>query len=296
MLEDDLRAVFFDEEPFKHLWQRLPWIFGWTNTLSVDRRLALEIGGYDEDMRGWAWDDIEFAYRLFLACGEGSNAFTVDRKAISYHLPHYRETSRRYGTHASNLPYVRAKHRVVGFELMENNSYKNTILKLHYYELALSALHRTSLDVVPAVVVEQFASQANGSVLCVGQLPDSARFALAATTFDTFAPNSTSNHRYLGLKTHLADQTFDVALVSDIWRAIVWSDFPFFVEEMLRLAPVVCLTYSMSLRRSELPAGISLIDDLGYVADAVAPYLDVQIQELGGGEHRAAILTRRPDA
>jgi glycosyltransferase involved in cell wall biosynthesis len=62
----------------------MPWQVFWTNNVSLPRRLALDIGGFDEEFTGWGIEDIEFAYRLF-QCGV---VFTLSRKAWGVHYPH----------------------------------------------------------------------------------------------------------------------------------------------------------------------------------------------------------------
>jgi GT2 family glycosyltransferase len=42
----------------------MPWLLAIAGGLSVPRRAALEVGGFDERVRGWGCDDPELAYRL----------------------------------------------------------------------------------------------------------------------------------------------------------------------------------------------------------------------------------------
>jgi len=61
-----------------------PWAIAWTCALSVARRTAHEIGGFDESFIGWGGEDIDFGFRLRQA---GSPFRTMGDGAV-IHWPH----------------------------------------------------------------------------------------------------------------------------------------------------------------------------------------------------------------
>ncbi len=64
----------------------LPYAMAATANMSVNRRLALEVGLFDEGFRGWGFEDHEFQYRLHVA-GAISQ---ISREAENHHQLHPR--------------------------------------------------------------------------------------------------------------------------------------------------------------------------------------------------------------
>jgi glycosyltransferase involved in cell wall biosynthesis len=62
----------------------VPWLFFWTGNVSMLRELAIELGGFDEQFRGWGCEDNDLGYRLFR---EGAE-FSWLPAAWGVHCPH----------------------------------------------------------------------------------------------------------------------------------------------------------------------------------------------------------------
>jgi glycosyltransferase involved in cell wall biosynthesis len=62
----------------------VPWLFLWTGNVSMSRELAVELGGFDEQFRGWGCEDNDLGYRLF---HEGAE-FSWLPAAWGVHYPH----------------------------------------------------------------------------------------------------------------------------------------------------------------------------------------------------------------
>lgn len=62
------------------------WYLAASNALSVERRFVERIGGWDEEYQGWGEEDMDFAYRLYLA--GLSFVFPEPRWLYAVHLNH----------------------------------------------------------------------------------------------------------------------------------------------------------------------------------------------------------------
>lgn len=64
----------------------LRWMLMWGANVSVPRASFLGVGGFDPQMRGWGWDDMELAYRL----ADAGVALDYSPEAWAVHYPHPR--------------------------------------------------------------------------------------------------------------------------------------------------------------------------------------------------------------
>lgn len=42
----------------------MPWYFGWTTNLSLPREAYFSVGGFDLELKGWGFEDVDLCYRL----------------------------------------------------------------------------------------------------------------------------------------------------------------------------------------------------------------------------------------
>ncbi|MDM4784669.1 galactosyltransferase-related protein [Micromonospora sp. b486] len=68
-------------------------MLGLTHNASVDHESFRRVGGFDEAMVKWGFEDLDFFYRVFHLHGAPPELFRLDADALSYHLPHFRKTS-----------------------------------------------------------------------------------------------------------------------------------------------------------------------------------------------------------
>lgn len=95
----------------------LPYQYITTANLSVRRAIALEVGGFDENMRHYGGEDMEFGFRVLFA---DRGVFRFEPRALSYHqhrsfkktLPLLREYGREV------LPYLETKHPEMRLKLV----------------------------------------------------------------------------------------------------------------------------------------------------------------------------------
>ncbi len=80
--------------------ENVPFNFFYTSNVSISRNLFLKTGGFDEDFRGAAWEDIEFAYRS----AKLGLRIVYDRQATAEHL------------HPTNVFSFLRRQKIVGEE------------------------------------------------------------------------------------------------------------------------------------------------------------------------------------
>lgn len=59
----------------------------WTCHVSVERKMFMDVGGFDESFNSWGGEDVDLGIRLFKAGTE----FYMDRELCSFHWPHPEE-------------------------------------------------------------------------------------------------------------------------------------------------------------------------------------------------------------
>ena len=78
-----------------------------TGNCSFPRELGIEIGGFDEAMKGWGLEDQEFGYRLWKT---GRHRFIRLPDALALHIEHPRDLWAEWRSHWRNRRYMLAKH------------------------------------------------------------------------------------------------------------------------------------------------------------------------------------------
>jgi hypothetical protein len=117
-----------------------------TANLSVRRDVALSIDGFDEEMRHYGGEDMEFAYRILFA---DRGVFKYEPRALSYHQHRsFKDTlplMREYG--AEVLPYLEAKHPEMRLKLVsrfvKNPAYKEDHFGLKVAQICTSIALRS---------------------------------------------------------------------------------------------------------------------------------------------------------
>jgi glycosyltransferase involved in cell wall biosynthesis len=93
-----------------------PWMLVWGANMSMRRDAFLAAGGFDSDMSGWGWDDLELAYRL---CRAGLHV-SYGPDAWAVHYPHPRAPlERRMSSARENWLRAYLRHREPALETWE---------------------------------------------------------------------------------------------------------------------------------------------------------------------------------
>ncbi|PYG87852.1 glycosyltransferase involved in cell wall biosynthesis [Ruminiclostridium sufflavum DSM 19573] len=81
------------------------WIVFYTGNVSLERESLLKAGLFDENFKGWGYEDLELGYRLY----KQKIKFVKSHAAVSYHLTHEISVSNMLEEALKNLKYFSKK-------------------------------------------------------------------------------------------------------------------------------------------------------------------------------------------
>lgn len=76
-----------------------------TGNVSIDRSLMTEINGFDEDFKGWGYEDTDVGYRL----AQKNVPYTQDNSIVCYHLLHPHVKAQKSKEELMNLKHLKSK-------------------------------------------------------------------------------------------------------------------------------------------------------------------------------------------
>lgn len=85
----------------------LKWLLPLTGNISLNRMDILEIGGFNENFKGWGHEDIELGYRL----QKHGLSFKKEFSLVNYHLVHGGNQHQKLDESIINLKYFLTEHR-----------------------------------------------------------------------------------------------------------------------------------------------------------------------------------------
>src|SRR6185437_4545600 len=133
----------------------IPWFYGWTANLSMPREAYLAAGGFDLELKGWGFEDVDLCYRLS-RCGL-KFSFVDDGWGIELPQPR-KPMQERLGTHLQNMLQCYSKYRSLALEAL--------ILRQTLLQQAAKTYRTLPTKVSPATIHDQmreeFARQAEG--------------------------------------------------------------------------------------------------------------------------------------
>lgn len=121
---------------FNEKYIAIPWVPSTFSCTIVDKETVIKAGGFDEGFKGWGFEDLELAYRIWLM--NPSISFSISDNFRSYHI---------YHTHSKNLIEQRRKN--YQYFLNKHNKYsvalyeqfcKNIIDVCTYNQMVISNL------------------------------------------------------------------------------------------------------------------------------------------------------------
>lgn len=242
-----------------------PWSLVWTCALSLPRRLALEIGGYDESFIGWGGEDIDFGFRLQQA---GSSLRTMGG-VTALHWPH--EPLERNAS--PQTPKFHNKHRTLETELLSClDSYR-----ANHFALRLRNLVLNGMMVAPPMSFLTHLSevQRNGTPNLLVGLPNAN---LLTNTSHVFVHNTRAElqlprheplvevRRSIGIETGYENKHFHSAIISDLVGFLPAPLRPVVLSEAARISKEIFLIHGRELERLEkcrLP-GVTTAELLGW--------------------------------
>jgi glycosyltransferase involved in cell wall biosynthesis len=216
----DERHAYLEEMDFDLSRYLLPWPLFLSLNFSVLAADFWAVGGFDEEFRGWGFEDLELAYRLFWH----GLSFRMSREAWAVEWPHERDAAKNMQESAVNLQRFRRKHRDPSVEIFRYAG-KNTSMwasDRYYRELAAWRDQVRGMDAETelAEAARRFPPGNRIVVVgCGGRVPAS----LAGATLMDFdedllrqalsAGRNTGLHA-IGLWTPLPDQSVDTVIIT----------------------------------------------------------------------------------
>ncbi|WP_434444014.1 glycosyltransferase family 2 protein [Lentzea sp. E54] len=214
---------------------RAPWLWVYSNSLSLPKSMLLEVGGFDESFQGWGPEDLELGYRLYVHSGRRPEIFTYDSKTISYHIPHYAEWSKNHRSMQRNTEYFIQKHGMYDVEVFSYSSEATASLKIPIYEEMVGRFLEQGLGVVTTGILDLVPQDVPS--LVVGTWPADGPSPSGKTIrYDHSRPVSEDNKHLFGIVTLLEDRTLEAVVNVDFWRFLLPFDLNKLVEESLRVA------------------------------------------------------------
>ncbi|SCF01035.1 glycosyltransferase family 2 protein [Micromonospora mirobrigensis] len=263
-----------------------PWVLGLTHNASVDRESFRRVGGFDEAMIKWGFEDLDFFYRVFHLHGAPPELFRLDADALSYHLPHFRKTSNGIAS-MDNMKYLLRKHLRYDVEVLYGlNTFGRHLGRIRIYGAAIEAYRRLGLgrpEALPAALRDELATAA---ALVVGNGVATLPLGAGSHTFDHATPPGPTNSHLLGtVLQQFRAGTLKLIVNVDLWRCFLPDDLPAFLTRGLLKADRIELVASHREvdQRALLP--VPLVADLDYLVDMLDPHFAVSVRR-----HEAATL------
>jgi hypothetical protein len=226
----------------------MPWLYGWTANLSLPREAYILAGGFDLDLKGWGFEDVDLCYRIY------KRGFKHDfvEDGWSLEVPQPRESvENRMENGQKNMRSCYEKQQGLGLEIVLLASLLLRTAVMKYKSLPTTDLralqarmkekmraarpHASQEEIFrylttigqeiatwPAIPAE-LRAQFTGPTLLVGGTLQDAEWCDYVTLLDDRKISTPSLWSCCGIILPLADQTLGTVVVSDIWKKLDWS-------------------------------------------------------------------------
>lgn len=242
----DMRDPIYEELGDALTTYPAPWTLYWTTNVSVERRVMLEIGGFDESFTSWGMEDLECAYRLF----RKGATFILSRAACGIHYPHERDDDVNFKSDAANKLKCLQKHLSLEMELFIAERYINFNKELQQLDLLRNhhpLLYSALLSPEDAKALEaEFTSQRSiifgcqdGLLMdiCQSEVGLEADSYLAKKAIARCSPKKVL--QLVGVKTLFESKSFEVALLAGSTQILLGPFLNQLIKEAKRIAKKV---------------------------------------------------------
>jgi glycosyltransferase involved in cell wall biosynthesis len=218
----DNRYPFHLVEPYQEDVRQAPWAMGYSHNISIDRATFEAVGGFDEEMVRWGFEDLEFCYRVFKHHGKSLDVFAIDAEAVVYHMSFYRKKPMILAS-LDNIHYFVRKHPNYEVEAMHSLDTSGKVMRqIGLREAAVQAFRKAGLGnpaLLPPSVLAELSGQ---SALVIGNGLQRLDLGEGSRTFDHGAPLSETNwHLFGSVLRPLGKVQFDVFVHLDLWRFLL---------------------------------------------------------------------------
>jgi glycosyltransferase involved in cell wall biosynthesis len=244
----DLRFPDPDDEAAVRELLQTPWLFAYTHNISAPHELLVAAGGFNEEFgTRWGWEDLELFYRVYGVLGRDESAFALDRGAVCYHLPNYRDAAAWYDDYLANEALVRRAYQHLDWEFVGRWTPDGAAQRIRRYRQVIAdCLAARACRVAPvrhwvAGQLSALVPGGAGRIVWVGTGTEELAPGEAALTLDHGRPPSATNLHLIGTVIPAAAGAFDAVVSVDFWRYLSWTDLCPMLAESLRVAATVLL-------------------------------------------------------
>ena len=193
-----------------------PWKWGWSANMSLSTEAYREAGGFNLDLKGWGFEDVDLCYRLH-KCGLD---FALVENGWGIENPHPRtEMKERMETHDANVYHCYQKQRSLALETLLYS--RETWEGAEETFLYLTALGQ-SYSALPALSEEIWQQFARPSLLIGGTKQEGLRFDSVALANEQIV-STPSLWSCSGVVIPMPDRSLETVVISDIWKKLGWS-------------------------------------------------------------------------
>lgn len=215
----DVRYPYHLLPQFEADFRRAPWLLAHGHHVSIDRATFEAVGGFDETMTRWGYDDTEFFYRVFHHHGQSPDVFEMDAEAVAYHMSDYRRIPTMLAA-MDNIHYFVRKHPTYDVEAIHSlNTFGYIMGQIRLREDAVRVFRGSGLGDparLPAPVLDELSRR---SALVIGRGLGTLALGAGSRTFDHAAPLTETNwHLFGSVLRPLGNVRFDVLVNLDLWR------------------------------------------------------------------------------
>jgi GT2 family glycosyltransferase len=245
----------------------IPWFFGWSANLSMTREAYDACGGFDQDLEGWGFKDVDLCYRLakqgqklaFIENGWGielpQSRTPILNRLQSHQLNQLRCYNKQRSIELEGLLLAQAQLSEAiksYYERPETSEGQGTIPLSTIMDRLRSEIADYSEEMVKYLIAlkqqdlrqlplpEEIRTRfAHPSLLVGGTMQDDEYYDYVAVG-DPHLRSTPSVWSCWGIRTPLPNQSLATVVVSDIWKKLNWSlQFPFGLPGVLLLENLV---------------------------------------------------------
>lgn len=263
---------------------KLPWFNGWTANLSMPREAYHRAGGFDVELKGWGFEDVDLCYRL----SRLGLKFAFVENGWGIELPQPRKPMRdRLKTHLQNVIQCYTKQKSLALETLvlreillhktaaayvalhkgDEDRARATIHDSMRYQFLqdaddifcdLAAIAQTTATFPSVILPDEIRSQFTQPTLFIGGTPREIEHYDYVTLGDESFLSTSSLWSCCGIVLPLPDQVLGTVVVSDIWKKLDWAiQYPFgmrslsllevLISEIARVAKQAIFIHSSSV-------------------------------------------------
>lgn len=276
----DIRDPYHLAPAYQGDMQRAPWIMGYSHNVSLDRETFAALGGFDEGMVRWGFEDLEFFYRVFNHHGRSPEIFEVDAEAVAYHISHYRRMPMMLAS-IDNIHFFVRKHPVYDVEALHSLNPLGYIMgQMRLRDDAVRVFREAGLGDparLPGPVLDQLSRR---RALVVGNGLRSLALGEGSRTFDHGAPLSETNwHLFGSVLRAFANNHFELLVNLDLWRFLPPEELWVLVTQGRKKAGRLMLVASHGGPDPEDLLPVPFLGDIQAAADGLRANFPVTVDE-----------------